>query len=128
MHSEPVNVIDEYIAGFPAEVRDILTRMREVIHAAAPQATEKMAYGIPTFVLHGNLVHFAAFREHIGFYPSSSGIEHFKAALAGYSTSRGTVRFPLDRPIPYDLVREIVLFRVQENTARAEMKRAARRT
>jgi uncharacterized protein YdhG (YjbR/CyaY superfamily) len=111
--------IDEYIAGFPAEVQAILEQIRRTIREAAPGAEETVKYGIPTFTLKGNLVHFGAFKKHIGFYPTPSGIEQFKEALAPYEGAKGTVQFPLDQPIPYDLIREIVQFRVAENLARA---------
>jgi len=107
--------IDEYIAGFPEHVRDILEELRRVIREAAPRAEEAMRYGIPTFRLNGNLVHFAAFRHHIGFYPTPSAIEAFKEELSSYKQAKGTVRFPIDKPIPYDLVRKIVQYRVEES-------------
>jgi len=109
--------INEYISGFPPEVREILEKIRHIIREAAPKAEETINYGIPTFKLNGNLVHFAAFRKHIGFYHTPSGIEAFKEQLAGYEISKGTVKFPLDKPIPYNLIRGIVDFRVKENTA-----------
>jgi uncharacterized protein YdhG (YjbR/CyaY superfamily) len=115
--------IDEYIAMFPVETQSILNELRAVIHASAPDAEEAIRYGMPTFRLKGNLVHFAAFKSHYGFYPTSSGTEKFKPELSGYSSSKGTIRFPLDKPIPYDLIRKIVAFRVQENLERAAAKR-----
>lgn len=115
--------IDEYIAGFPAQVQEILQKIRQTIHAAAPQAQETINYAIPTFTLKGNLVHFAAFEKHIGFYPAPSGIERFKEELSAYESAKGSVQFPLDRPIPYDLISTIVKFRVQENLQRAEAKK-----
>ena len=121
-NSGKYTTIDEYIAQFPDNVQSILNEIRSVIKAAAPGAREKISYQIPTFELKGNLVHFAAYRHHIGFYPTSSGIEHFKDELAGYELSRGTVRFPLGQPIPFDLIRRITEFRVRENLARAEAK------
>lgn len=111
--------IDEYIALFPPEVRERLEKMRAVIRAAAPQATEAMAYGIPTFRLNGNLVHFGGFRRHIGFYPAPSGIAAFRAQLSGYESAKGSVKFPLEEPLPEDLISEIVRFRVRENTGQA---------
>jgi len=114
-----VHAVDAYLASFPGEVRKILAELRAVIRAAAPQAQECMAYGMPTFALKGNLVHFAAHKNHIGFYPAPSGIEKFKDELAGYETSKGAVRFPLDRPLPYDLIRRMVAFRGQENLEKA---------
>jgi len=107
--------IDEYIAEFPENVRDILEELRRVIRQAAPQAQEAMRYGIPTFRLNGNLVHFAAFKNHIGFYPTPSAIEDFKEELSSYRQAKGSVQFPINKPIPYDLVRKIVKYRVKES-------------
>jgi len=120
--SKVPQTIDEYIAGFPKDVQTILQQIRSIIREFAPEAEEAIAYQMPTYRLHGNLVHFAAFKNHIGFYPTSSGIEKFKSELSGYNLSKGTVQFPLDKPIPYDLIRRIVLFRVQENLERAEAR------
>lgn len=117
------NNIDEYIAGFPPQVQEILQKIRQTIQEAAPQAQETINYAIPTFTLKGNLVHFAAFEKHIGFYPAPSGIERFKEELSAYESAKGSVQFPLDRPIPYDLISTIVKFRVQENLQRAEAKK-----
>lgn len=114
--------IDEYIAGFPADVQDVLQKIRMTIHEAAPEATEKISYQMPTFYLKGNLVHFAAFREHIGFYPVPTGIEKFKKELSVYKQGKGSVQFPLDQPMPYDLITKIVKFRVKENLAAAAAK------
>ena len=114
--------IDEYITGFPADIQAILQKIRRTIHEAAPEAVETISYQMPTFKLKGNLVHFAAWKTHIGFYPTPSGITHFAAELAPYEKSKGTVHFPLDRPIPYDLIRKIVLVRVKENLEKAEAK------
>lgn len=115
----PFVSIGDYIASFPEPVQAILAEMRRQVCAVAPEAVETISYGIPTLKLKGkNLVHFAAFTHHIGFYPTASGIAAFAAELSPYSTSRGTVRFPLDRPIPYDLVRRIVAFRVAEISAK----------
>jgi uncharacterized protein YdhG (YjbR/CyaY superfamily) len=114
--------IDEYIAGFPPHVQDLLQEIRTTIRNAAPDAGEKISYRMPTFTLLGNLVHFAAYRKHIGFYPTPSGIEEFRDELSGYRSSKGAVQFPLDEPIPFDLIGEIVKFRVRENLERAEAK------
>ena len=119
--------IDEYISGFPADVQNILQRIRRTIRKAAPGAEEAIKYQIPTFTLNGNLVHFAAYKEHIGFYPAPTGIEKFKNELARYGSGKGTLRFPLDAPIPYDLIGKIVKFRVQENLAQAEAKARRKR-
>ena len=115
--------IDEFIEGFPEDVRKILKKIRTTIRKAAPGAGEAIKYGIPTFTLKGNLVHFSAYKKHIGFYPTPSGIGKFKKELSVYKGSKGTVRFPLDKPVPYSLIRSIVRFRVQENLERAEAKR-----
>ena len=115
--------IDEYIAGFPEDVPKILQKIRSIIREIAPEASETINYGIPTFTLKGNLVHFAAFKKHIGFYPTPSGIEKFKNELSVYAGAKGSVQFPLDQPIPYDLIREIVLFRVKDNLEKKEAKR-----
>lgn len=115
--------IDEYIAGFPPEIQQLLQEIQMTIRQAAPDAEETISYQMPTFRLHGNLVHFAAFKSHIGFYPAPTGIEEFKAELSAYKGSKGAVQFPLDKPMPLDLIRRIVLFRVQENLAKAEAKR-----
>jgi uncharacterized protein YdhG (YjbR/CyaY superfamily) len=116
------NTIDEYIAGYPKDVQEILEKIRATVREAAPDAKETINYQIPTFTLKGNLVHFAAFNKHIGFYPTPSGIEKFKNELSGYESAKGSVQFPLDKPIPYDLISEIVKFRVKENLERAETK------
>ena len=114
--------VDEYIAGFPKDVQEILERVRRTIREAAPDAQEKISYQMPTFTLKGNLVHFAAFKNHIGFYPIPSGIEEFKEELSVYEQGKGSVQFPLAKPIPYDLISRIVKFRVKENLAKAEAK------
>ncbi len=114
-----LNTIDAYIASFPRDVQVVLQKIRGIIKKAAPEAEEAIKYQIPTFVLNGNLVHFAAFPQHIGFYPTPSGIERFKDALSGYSSGKGSVQFPLDSPIPYGLITKIVKFRVSENRERS---------
>lgn len=114
--------IDEYIVGFPADVQEKLTKLRATIREAAPNAGEKISYQMPTFTLSGNLVHFAAYKNHIGFYPTPSGIEKFPKELSVYKGAKGSAQFPLDQPLPYDLVREIVAFRVQENLEKAVTK------
>jgi uncharacterized protein YdhG (YjbR/CyaY superfamily) len=114
------NSIDEYIAGFPPETRQVLQEMRALVKAAAPEATETMSYAIPTFDLNGrHLVHFAGYPRHIGFYPVPTGIEAFKEELKPYKQGRGSVQFPLGRPMPMDLIRRIVEFRVEENSGKA---------
>ena len=114
--------IDEYIAGYPKNVQEILEKIRSTIREAAPEAEETINYQIPTFTLKGNLVHFAAFTKHIGFYPTPSGIEKFKQELSGYESAKGSVQFPLDKPIPYALISQITKFRVKENLEKAAAK------
>ncbi|MDF2530483.1 MAG: hypothetical protein K0Q65_64 [Clostridia bacterium] len=116
------NSIDEYILQFSQEVQEILKTLRSVIKESAPDAKEKISYQMPTFDLHGNLVHFAAYKNHIGFYPAPSGIEAFKDELSIYKGAKGSVQFPIEKPLPYELIREIVKFRVAENTMKAESK------
>ena len=115
--------IDDYIADFPPDVQAILDKLRATIRKAAPDAEEAMKYRLPTFVLHGNLVHFGAFKKHIGFYATPTGNEKFRKELAVYEGAKGSVQFPLDKPIPYDLVSRMVKFRVQENLEKATAKR-----
>lgn len=119
--------IDEYIAQFPADVCGKLQQTRSTIQAAAPDAIEKISYQMPTFALAGkNLVHFAAFKNHIGFYPTPSGIEEFQAELAGYKNAKGSVQFPLDEPLPLELIGRIVRFRAAENREQAAAKQKKR--
>ncbi len=119
-HPKGFSSIDEYIACFPEDIQLILFELRSVIKAAVPEAEEKISYQMPTFALKGNLVHFSVNKNHIGFYPAPSGVEHFQAELAAYKTSKGAIQFPIGQPIPFDLVRKIVEFRVEENLARAK--------
>jgi uncharacterized protein YdhG (YjbR/CyaY superfamily) len=114
--------IDEYIAGFPPEVREILEQIRSTIRTAAPEAEEAIKYRMPTFVLNGNLVHFAAFKKHIGFYPAPTGIEEFQEELSAYASGKGSVQFPLTEPVPYDLIRRMVEFRAAKNRVSAAAK------
>ena len=116
------STIDEYIAGFPPDVQAILQKIRLTIREAAPDAEETISYQMPTFTLKGNLVHFAAFKEHIGFYPTPTGIEKFQKELSAYKGAKGSVRFPLDQPIPYGLIGKIAKFRAKENAAKAAAK------
>ncbi|WP_138756209.1 iron chaperone [Paenibacillus sinopodophylli] len=117
-----IETIDQYISNFPAEIQAILEKIRSVVQEAAPEATEKIGYQMPTFVLYGNLVHFAAFKKHIGLYPAPSGIEAFREKLAPYKGAKGSIQFPLDKPIPYALISDIVKFRVAENIEKANSK------
>ena len=114
--------IDEYIAGFPKDIQERLQKIRMTIREAAPDAEEAIKYLMPTFTLKGNLVHFAAFKNHIGFYPAPRGIEAFRDELSAYEGAKGTVRFPLDQSIPYELIGRIVKFRVQDNLDKAAAK------
>jgi uncharacterized protein YdhG (YjbR/CyaY superfamily) len=114
--------IDDYIGDFPTDVQRILRKLRSAIKKAAPQAKETISYRIPTFTLRGYLVHFAAFKDHVSLFPTSSPMKAFKRALSPYKVSRGTIQFPLDRPLPLTLVGRIVKFRVKENLARHKRK------
>lgn len=114
--------IDEYIAEFPAEVQEILQKVREVVRTAVPQATEAISYGMPTFKLEGNLVHFGAAKNHLGYYPAPSGITAFQTELVNYKTSKGAVQFPYNQPIPYELISRIAQFRAKENLEKAAKK------
>lgn len=116
--------VTEFISKYPDDNRKILTKIRQVIKKAAPKAQEAMAYGIPTFKLNGNLVHFSGFKKHIGFFPAPSAIIAFKKELAAYKTTKGTIQFPLDKPIPYMLITKIVKYRVKENNALNRKQRA----
>jgi len=119
--------IDEYIATFPEEIQKILEELRATIKASAPDAEEKISYQMPTFALKGNLVHFAAFKNHIGFYPTPSGIRSFKKELSIYECAKGSVQFPIDKPIPLKLIGKIVKFRVAENLKIAATKSSKRK-
>jgi len=114
--------IDEYILGFPEKVQEILQKIRLTIKKAAPEAEEVISYQMPTFRLNGNLVHFAAFKDHIGFYPIPSGIEAFKEELGPYKGGKGSVQFPINGAIPYSLITKIVRFRVMENLEKMQKK------
>jgi uncharacterized protein YdhG (YjbR/CyaY superfamily) len=116
------NSIDEYIALFPEEIQIKLLEMRAIIKAAAPGAQEKISYQMPAFAQQGILVYFAAWKDHIGFYPIPSGVQAFKQELSNYESSKGSVKFPLDRPLPLDLISKIVKFRLAENLKRTEEK------
>jgi uncharacterized protein YdhG (YjbR/CyaY superfamily) len=117
--------VDEYIAGFPAAVQESLSQLRATIKTAAPDAEETISYQMPTYKLAGNLVHFAAYKNHIGFYPGSGGILHFEDELSVFEGSKGTVRFPIDQPLPLRLIAGIVKFRVDVNLEKAKAKRTS---
>ena len=122
------STIDEYIRTFPRDVQNKLSDLRATIRRAAPDAVEKISYRMPTFVQKKNLVHFAGYEHHIGFYPTPSGITAFEDELSRYATSKGAVQFPIDEPLPLDLVTRIVKFRVAENEAKASARKGARKT
>ena len=119
----PYANIDEYIASFPPEVQSILEKIRSTIRKAVPEAQEQISYQIPTFALKSNLIHFAAFKKHIGVYPPVRGDEKLRAEISRYQGEKGNLKFPLDEPIPYTLISRIVKFRVREQLERAESKR-----
>ena len=129
MITEPTNIetVDEYIARFPEDIRAVLEKIRTTVRKAAPDAEETISYRMPAYKQDGVLVYFAAYQRHIGFYPTASGIENFKDELSTYKSARGSVRFPLDRSIPYGLIGNIVRFRVRENRAKAEEMKKKRR-
>lgn len=114
--------IDEYIESFPPETQKILKEIRATIKASAPQAEEKISYQMPTFFLNGNLIHFAAFKNHIGLYPTPSGTEAFKEEIAKYKAAKGSIQLPLDEPMPLKLISRIVKFRVAENLQKVKAK------
>ena len=123
-HRLPPRNIDQYIESFSPEVRSILEKIRLTISEAAPEAKEKISYQMPTFALMGNLIHFAAFKKHIGLYPPVKGDEKLQAEISRYRGEKGNLKFPLDEPIPYALISRIVKFRVKEQLERAESKRS----
>ena len=122
---KPSGGIDDYISAFPAGTQKALREIRKAIQDAAPAAEETIKYGVPTFVLNGNLVHFAAFKNHVGFYPTPSGIAKFKDELSKYKSAKGSVQFPLDAPLPLRLIQRIVKFRVGEAHRTTPQARAA---
>src|SRR5689334_5299484 len=124
--NKQLKTIDEYISMFPDNVQKILKQVRQTIREAAPQAQETINYQMPTFTLNGNLVHFAAFKNHVGFYPTPTGIEAFKEELSVYKGAKGSVQFPIDQPLPWSLIRRIVEYRVKENSERKPKKKATR--
>lgn len=116
------STFQEYAASFPKEVQQLLRKMRLTIKKAAPKAEEKISYGVPTFTLNGNLVHFGAFKKHIGFYPGPGAIKAFKQELSGYKGNKGSIQFPFDEPLPLKLVTQIVKFRVKQNMSKVKKK------
>ncbi len=124
MRQSDAKTIDAFIKEFPKDVQKLLSQVRTTIRDAAPDAEETISYAIPTFKLKGNLVHFAAYKNHIGFYPGSTGITAFKKELSGYQSAKGSVQFPLDQPLPLDLISKIVRYRVQENLEKSKKKKS----
>lgn len=114
----PAKTIDEYLATLPKSTQEILRELRAFIHTLAPEATEAMSYGIPTFKLNGNLVHFAGYENHIGFYPGSKAIQVFKKEMKEYKLSKGTIQFPIDAPLPFELIKKIVAYRVEASSGK----------
>lgn len=114
--------IDNYISEFPEEIQVILEKIRQTIQQTAPEAKEAIKYGMPTFVLNGNLVHFAAHKNHIGFYPAPSGIDAFIEELSVYRTGKGTIHFPMDKSIPFELIKKVVAYRMKENLKKKQKK------
>ena len=128
MKTSTFQSIDDYISSFSPDVQAKLEQIRNVIQKVAPKATETIKYAMPTFVYHGNLVYFAAFQNHIGFYAVPSGIEAFKEELSAYKGGKGSVQFPLSEPMPLDLVRRIVEFRVKENEEKAKKPKKSKQS
>lgn len=124
MRQSDAKTIDAFIKEFPKDVQKLLSQVRTTIRDAAPDAEETISYAIPTFKLKGNLVHFAAYKNHIGFYPGSTGITAFKKELSDYQSAKGSVQFPLDKPLPLDLISKIVRYRVQENLEKSKKKKS----
>jgi uncharacterized protein YdhG (YjbR/CyaY superfamily) len=122
MNANKLNNVDDYIASFPVETQELLTQIRNTIKKMAPQAEETISYSMPTFKLNGNLVYYAAFKNHIGFYALPQGNEAFKKELQEYKTGKGSIQFPIDKPLPLDLIKRIVEFRVKENLEKIKAK------
>lgn len=120
MEKKQYKSIDEYISSFPKNIQEKLVEIREAIRELVPEAQEKISYQMPTYYLNGNLVHFAAYSKHIGFYPTPSGIDAFKSELNQYKNAKGSVQFPIEEPLPIDLIKKIVKFRVEENSKKIQ--------
>jgi uncharacterized protein YdhG (YjbR/CyaY superfamily) len=123
MQNIKYTTIDEYISSFPKNIQKMLGDVRSVIRKVAPDSVETISYGIPTFKLNGNLVHFAAFKNHIGFYPTPNGIEEFEKELSVYKQGKGSVQFPVDKPLPLDLISKIVKYRVKKNSEKNSIRK-----
>jgi len=120
-----MNEVDIYISTFPAQTQERLEQLRKLIKETVPEAKELISYGIPTYVLHGNLIHFGGFKNHIGFYPGPNAILTFKEELKNYKQAKGSIQFPLIQPMPLDVIKKIVLLRVEENKLKAAKKNKA---
>jgi uncharacterized protein YdhG (YjbR/CyaY superfamily) len=127
MKEKTITTIDEYIEQSPENIQQALKNIRKVIKESAPNAGERISYKMPAFYLEGNLVYFAAFKNHIGFYPVPSGINKFEQELSVYKQGKGSIQFPLDQPIPYKLISKIVKYRVKENLEKAKAKLSKRK-
>ena len=123
MNPDKPNTIDEYISDFPKETQELLEQVRGTIRQAAPEAVECISYGMPAFKFHGILVYFAGYQNHIGFYPAGSGIVAFQKEISAFKNSKGTVQFPLNQPLPFDLISQMVLFSVTENLLKVNTKK-----
>jgi uncharacterized protein YdhG (YjbR/CyaY superfamily) len=123
MMAEEIKPIDEYIMGFEPIIQKTLNELRNFIKSEVPEATEKISYGMPTFCLNGNLVHFAAFKDHYGFFPGPSGIDAFEKELVPYRSGKGTLRFPFNKPIPWDILKKIIQYRAEENLRKTKEKK-----
>jgi uncharacterized protein YdhG (YjbR/CyaY superfamily) len=126
--NQQYKTIDDYIQSFPESIQNILEKIRQTIHKAAPEAVETISYSMPAFRQNGPLVYYAAFKNHIGFYPTPSAIGEFRAELSRYKSSKGAVQFPLAEPVPFDLIEKIVRFRVKENLAKNASKKLVSKT
>jgi uncharacterized protein YdhG (YjbR/CyaY superfamily) len=124
--NEAILTMDDYIRMFPREVQKKLESIRKLVHELAPEAQEKISYQIPTFYLNGNLVHFAAFKTHIGFYPTPSGVSEFQEELSKYKNGKGSVQFPLDEALPMELIKRMVKFRIEKNQKKAKAGKSAK--
>jgi uncharacterized protein YdhG (YjbR/CyaY superfamily) len=121
--TKPKN-FEEYIVAFPVEIQKVLEQLRETIKKTAPEADEEISYGMPSFRQNGRLLYFAAFKNHIGFYPMATGIEAFKTKLSAYKWAKGSIQFPLQKPLPVELITEIVKFRVKENLEKSKTSKS----
>lgn len=122
MENTKIDKVEDYIASFPEDIQELLKELREAVRETAPEAMEKISYGMPTFAMDGNIIHFAAFKNHIGLYPGADGVAAFQDELKPYKTSKGTIQFSLDQPLPMNLIKRIVNYKVEENKERTRLK------